>query len=255
MSVAAPVRLSPSASPARRLTGALPQILMGCFLLSLALVCALPWLPIPFAARPGAWHGLLLILAVLTITASLSNQLPAQNVVLASALILIFAVTVECLNQLSGSPFGPQVFNESLGPKLFRLVPCPVPFLWLVVLLGSRGMARLILNQRRIRPNYGWWVLGLTVVFATVLQLALDAWAEIYGYWTWKAGIRSAHWFAAPWTSFIVRSALFLLLLGCITPVLMDKKSAKPMPASIPPAIVWGGLALLFLSGALRHIF
>jgi uncharacterized membrane protein len=80
-------------------------------------------------------------------------------------------------------PFGPIAYSEAFGEKLFTVLPWPVPFLWIVVVVNGRGVARLIMRPWRKTNYYGFWVIGLTCVLAVLLDLSLEPFASARHYW------------------------------------------------------------------------
>ena len=95
----------------------------GLFLLSFALVYARLWQPGLLVGEARWPEGLLLVLTTATLLASLSAQLPAQNVMLASVLIALVGGAAHTLGALTGIPFGPYVYTAHLGQKLFEPLP------------------------------------------------------------------------------------------------------------------------------------
>src|SRR5689334_15997264 len=77
------------------------------FLLQFFLVWMSLWAPWPNFGNARWPDGLLVVLAAATTLTSLSRQLPAQNVMLASAIIVLIASAVNTVGALSGVPFGP----------------------------------------------------------------------------------------------------------------------------------------------------
>ena len=93
-----------------------------------------------------------------------------QYVAFVGLIILLFAGGVEVYATKTGKPFGYAIYSEELGPKITERLPWAVPFVWVAFVLGSRGLARLILRPWRANPEYGWWVIGLTALLATALD-------------------------------------------------------------------------------------
>jgi uncharacterized membrane protein len=232
---------------------ALPPVALGLFLLALGLVCARLCPPVTLLPKARWPEALLLGLAAATTLLSLTRQLPGQNVLLVSLLILIAAGSAESLNALAGIPFGPCVFGERIGRQLFYVVPWPVPLIWLVCLLNSRGVARLILSPRRQSRNYGWWLLVVAVLLTVLLDFGLQPFAaKVQHYWSWKPTKLPTDWYGAPWVNFLGRGVTTLVILVFVTPALLNKKPVKPPPDYYPLA-VWSSLNALFFTGAVMH--
>src|SRR5436190_5047197 len=119
-------------------------------------------------------EGLLLVLCAATTLAALARQLPAQNVMLGSTIIIVLSTVVEALGASTGVPFGPRSYTERMGQELFHPLPWTIPVLWLVAIFNARGVARLILRPWRRTQNYGWWLIGLTGLLVVLFDLALE---------------------------------------------------------------------------------
>jgi len=51
--------------------------------------------------------------------------LPGQNVLLALMIIALIAGALQSLGALTAIPFGPYVYTDNIGQKLFRRLPWP----------------------------------------------------------------------------------------------------------------------------------
>ena len=231
------------------------------FLALFGVALLLVWLRLIFPAALFAgsrWpDGLLLVLAAATTLASLSRQLPAQNVVLAAALIGGFGGAAASVGAITGVPFGPFTYNaENIGKFLFYPLPCAVPILWVVAILNSRGVARLIMRPYRQRPDYGLWLMGVTVLLVVCLDLSFEPYATLVnGYWSWKPTKIPYDWYSAPLSNFSGWATITLLILLFVTPALINKSPVKT-PPTWHPLVVWELLSFLFLTGtALRHFW
>ena len=223
---------------------------LSLFLVSLAWVWAGLWLRLAWLPR-GVWpEATLLALAALTTLLSLARQLPGQNVLLAGTLIVFASGAAESLNAVTGIPLGPCIFTEQAGRQVFYVVPWIVPLLWMVSLLNSRGVARLVLRPWRQMRNYGFWLLGLTVMLAMLLDLGLQPFAiKVMHYWSWLPTRLPTNWYGAPWVSFLGRGVTMLLLMAFVTPMLLNKKPVTPLP-EYQPLVVWSAINVLFFTGA-----
>ena len=148
---------------------------LSTFLLAAVLLFALA----AIAMMPDAnWpEGLLLLLAVISTLTALTRRLPAQNVMLAALIIAFIGSAVHAVGAKSGIPFGPFMFGPDAGQKIFSTLPWTVPLLWVVAVLNSRGVARLILRPWRKIRAYGFWLIGLTALFTMLFNWALEPFA------------------------------------------------------------------------------
>ncbi len=226
--------------------------LFGLFVIQAVLVCINEWQPHIFRPEVRWPMGLLVVLAAATTIAQLCKQLPAQNVMLAGAIIAFIGGAVECLGAVEAIPFGPFVYTDRIGQLLFYPLPWAVPVTWLIAVLNARGVSRLILRPWRARPNYGFWLLGLTVVLVVLFDLALEPFAvKVAGYWFWRPTKLPLAWYSAPVINFFAWGATGLLILAFATPALIPKEPRK-LPPDLKPVAVWCLLHALFIAGAAR---
>src|SRR5581483_1785280 len=224
------------------------------FLSAAALACLNLWISNRFLGMRPWLDGLLLVSAAATSMAALCRQLPAQNVIFASFLIGFCAGAVTAINGLAGVPFGPLEYQrDNIGQFIFYPLPWAIPVLWVVILLNARGVARLMLRSQRHTSNYGFRVMGLTVLLVVIFQLSLQPYAtEIKQYWTWKPTKLPSSWYTTPWTNLLGCGVMTLLILLFVTPVLISKSPA-PRPPAYHPLLVWELLNLQLLSGTFRQ--
>ena len=198
---------------------------------------------------PGktGWPELLLILlATVTTITALARQLALQNVLLAAFVIALIGGAVQALNAAMEIPFGPLIYGTEAGPQLFKTLPWVLPLIWVVAILNSRGMARLVLRPWRKIRNYGFWLVGLTAALAVLFDLAFDPPASrVKQYWLWMPTKFPVTWQGAPLVNFLSWAAVSLLVLAIITPVLINKNPARRAP-DYHPLAVWLGAMLLF---------
>ncbi len=237
------------------LTAALRWAVFGLFLLNFALVYVRLWQP-AFLLGTVRWpEGLLLVLTTATLLASLTAQLPAQNVMLISIIIALVGGAVHTLGALTGIPFGPFAYTEHFGQKLFEPLPWAVPMLWLVAILASRGVARLVLRPWRKVRTYGFWLIGVTVGLVVLFELSLEPFAtQVQGYWAWHPTKLKLEWYSAPCVNFLGWALTAALILAFITPPMLNKKPVKHLP-QYQPLMVWLLLNGLLATSAALHQF
>jgi uncharacterized membrane protein len=240
-----------------RLSGLAPKVyrvLLGLFLLQFTWVWLRLWLPIPLFAHARWPEGLLVVLITATLIASLTRQLPAQNVMLASCIVAFIAGAVQILGALTAIPFGPFVYTDRIGQYLFYPLPWAMPLVWIAVILASRGVGRLVLRPWRRNPAYGFWLLGLTTLLVVLLDLGLEPFAtRVNHYWFWNPTRLRLDWYTAPCINFLGWAVTTLLILLFATPSLINKKPGAQPPPDFSPLIVWLLLNVLFATGAAVH--
>lgn len=224
-----------------------------CFLLAFA-----AWLGsllhLPFLG-PAPWAEVLFpILALATTLTAMSRSLPIQNVYFAAVLIAVISGIVEVIGAKTGIPFGPKIYTENLGPELFGILAWPIPLIWTVVILNSRGVARLILRPWRKIGKYGFWVIGVTCLLSVILDFGLEPFAtQVKRYWIWNTSPTVPAWYTAPWVNFVSWTTTTLLILAFTTPWLINKRHIKNAPPDYHPLFMWLLLNLLLAAGNATH--
>jgi len=200
-------------------------------------------------------EGLFWLLAAATSLLGLARRLPGQNVLIAATFIVAISFTIAIAGEKTGVPFGPRVYTELLGWKILG-VPWPMPLLWLVIIVNSRGLARLILRPWRKTTYYGFWVIGLACLLAVLFDAGLEPFttrARHYWFWEWHVSVLS--WYSAPWVNFLGWFVTALCILGFTTPWLINKQPVK-QPTDYHPLVLWLLLNLYFVTGnALQQLW
>lgn len=224
-----------------------------CFVISLVVwLGSLLQLPLP---RFADWaENLFPIFALATTLTTAARALPAQNVILAAVLIAAISGIIETVGAKTGIPFGPFVYTDNLGPKIFGVLPWPVPIIWVVAIFNSRGVARLILRPWRKVSKYGFWAIGLTCALVVILDFALEPFCSLVNrYWIWHAPDTVPAWHTAPWVNFFSWATTTLLILAFTTPWLINKRHNKHTPPDYYPLIVWVLLIVFQAAGNAAH--
>ena len=161
------------------------------------------------------------------------------------------------LGAITDIPFGPFTFGPEIGTQLFKTLPWTMPLLWVVVVLNSRGVARLILRPWRKIRTYGFWLIGLTAVLTVLFDLAFDPFASrVEHYWFWMPTKFPLTWQGAPLTNFIGWATVSLLILAFTTPALINKQLSRQSKPDFHPLAVWLGAILIFgIAAALRGLW
>jgi uncharacterized membrane protein len=231
------------------------QALLGLFLIVIVFLIAQRFVSFQLPGKEGIWDAALLILALAATLTSLCQQLPAQNVLLATVVIAFISGGILALGSTTGIPFGPVIYTTSGGPRFFDALSWFVPLLWIVVILNSRGVARMILRPWRKLRVYGYWLMGITTLLTLIFDLGLEPFAtRARHYWLWSPTKIAVDWYGTPLSNFLGWLVTTLLVLAFATPALMKKKPAKSRSgADYHPLIVWISLNLLFIAGALSQ--
>jgi putative membrane protein len=222
------------------------------FLLAAAFALALAKLFLPM--NSGWSEALLVLTATAGTLAALARQLPLQNVLLVAFIIVIFNGAALAVGALTGIPFGPFTFGEKAGPELFKTLPWIMPLFWLVVILNSRGTARLILRPWRKTKSYGFWVMGLAAILTALFDFALEPFASrVQHYWIWVPTQFPVAWYGAPLVDFPAWALVTLLALAFATPALINKQPRKKGSRTFHSLAVWLGGILFFAIACVAH--
>lgn len=193
------------------------------------------------------------LLAAATTLVNLAARASFQNVLIIGPLTVLFAWVVELMNARSGVPFGPRVFTAELGAYFLGSIPWPMPLVWLVMLLNSRGVARLLLRPFRRATYYGFWLIGVTGLVTALFDVGLEPFAgHARRYWLWQTPPTVLAWHGAPWAGFLGWVAATSILLGFTTPWFITKRPV-PQPLDFHPLGVWALLQLYFAAGCAAH--
>ena len=203
---------------------------------------------------PGNWAaGLFMVLAAATTFGALARRLPLQNVLWSGALIATLATIIETVSVTTGIPFGPHIFTDKLGAKIFDILPWSIPLAWFVIVVNCRGVARLIMRPWRKTNYYGFWVMGLTCLLAVLLDFNLEPYAtRVRHYWSWQTAGTVLNWYSAPWVNFLGIFVTVLSILAFTTPWLINKLPMK-YPTDYHPLIMWQALNLYFSTANALH--
>jgi uncharacterized membrane protein len=224
-------------------------LLAAAFTLALLELC----LPLTLSGKPGWLEALLILLATASSITALGRQLPLQNVLLAAAVIALIGGAVHTLAAATGIPFGPLLCSAKVGPQLFKTLPWAMPLVWVVAILNSRGVARLILRPWRKIRSYGFWLIGLTAALTMLFDLALEPFASrVKHYWLWRPTKFPLTWQGTPLVNFLSWAIVALLILAFATPALINKNPVR-RPPDFHPLAVWLGAMLLFGVASALH--
>jgi uncharacterized membrane protein len=199
------------------------------------------------------WDTITIALAAIASVAALGRQLPLQNVLPAA---LITAAIGGIAHALSSNPdlslpFGPVVFNEAAGAKIFNSVPWTVPLLWVIAIFNGRGLARLILRPWRKVKNYGFWLIGLTALLAVAFDVALEPFAwHVKHFWLWQPTRLAVTWQGTTLLNFLGWGGVAVLILLFASPSLIRKQPGSQSAPDFHPLVLWLGALLLFGAGS-----
>jgi hypothetical protein len=236
---------------AERLRSVLLVVVSGLALLMFVVVVLTLVTALQLPGKPGWAEAVLLCLTATATIISLTERLPIQQVLLAAVVIAGIGGLAHALTTTTAIPFGPMQFLN-VGPKLFGYLAWPMPVIWVIAVLNSRGVARLILRPWRKLRSYGFWLLGITAALTVLFDLALEPFASQVGkFWMWLPTKLPIRWFDAPITNLVGWVVVALLVLAFATPCLINKeKRPRVSTPNYHPLIVWLLSMALFGIGA-----
>jgi hypothetical protein len=120
-----------------------------------------------------------------------------------------------------------------------------------VIVLNARGVARLLVRPWQDTANYGFWVIGWTVILAAVWGHSLEIFIST-GENSWNTTNTHTIFSAAAWMNLLGWAATTFVILLFVTPTLINKSPKKLMP-DFQPLYVWFLLGVLSATGALVH--
>ncbi|MGN6553808.1 MAG: carotenoid biosynthesis protein [Verrucomicrobiota bacterium] len=246
-----------SASPAnaKKISNLAGWIANGVFAVAFGLVWTKLVFPIPALEQSNWPEGVLLLAATASAISAVVRTLPLQNVLWGALVIGAIGGLAHALGTLASIPFGPFVFTQAAGPRLFGILPCTIPLLWMLCIYTSRGTARLVLKPWRKTRIYGFWLIGLTAGFSLILDLGLDPFASrVKHYWIWEPTRFPFDWHGTPVVNFAGWVVTALLIMAFVTPMLINKKPGST-PSEYGSFVIWILLNFLFVTSAVTHQF
>jgi hypothetical protein len=211
--------------------------------------CLLVWTGLWLAHRPFGptrWpEGLLLVLAAANTLMAMAEELPWQNVLLASVIITFASGLIQGLAILAGASFGSMMNSAATWSRAL---------IWLVAILNARGVARLAIARWRTCPFYGSWLIGVTILlvgfFGFGLRYLEPAGVDPHQYRQVKLATVKPE--AAPALSLLWWAVAALPALALATPSLINKRPVEP-PLPRQPLFCWLLLNSLFAGASCLH--
>jgi uncharacterized membrane protein len=227
------------------------------WLFVLLLAIAASWEMVSFF-QPLSFQDVLdtafLLLALLGTLVALWRQLPLQNIVLVAVVIAIIGGGFSALGVRTALPFGPFFYGPAMGLQMFKTLSWPMPLVWVIIILNSRGVARLILRPWRKNKNYGFRVIALAGVLVLLFDVALEPFATLVKhYWRWVPTAVPVTWQGAPLVDFLAWGFIAALILLFVTPALISKKPRSKSGPDYHPLCLWLGGIIIFATGCGVH--
>ena len=249
-----PPKIRRASSSEAKTTIWLHWLLTVVFAAAFVLVVVMLFKPLKLPGNAGWPEAVLLASGVACTITALARRLPLQNVLLAVFVIAVLAGAINVLGAITGIPFGPFTLGESIGPQVFKTLPWAVPLIWVLAVLNSRGVARLILRPWRKINAYGFWLMGVTAALTLLFDFAFEPFASrIKYYWLWTPTKFPVTWQGVPLSDFLAWATVSVLLAVVVAPALINKQPGKRNSPDFHPFAVWLGAILLFGAACAQH--
>lgn len=159
-------------------------------------------------------------------------------------LLSAFGFAIETIGVVTGFPYGPFYYGDSLGPKIAGLVPYLLPLSWAPLVLGAVAATAPPSSSWRQPPRV-LHVLSAAVLL-TLVDGVLDPGAASLGFWVWPEG---GVYYGVPLTNYLgwlLSSALAAALLLALGRRRWGR--AAPPPGMLDSLLVavafWAGVAV-----------
>ncbi len=204
-----------------------------------------------FPDTPGAGVGSFVstLLIALPSFVALWRYLGPKGATLSLLSLSALGFAVETTGVMTGFPYGPFYYGDSLGPKVADLVPYLLPLSWVPLVLGAvaataprrtRESRKTLLPERSVS-----WVLSAAVLLALV-DGVLDPGAAALGFWVWPEG---GIYYGVPITNYL--GWLFSSFLAAALLIALGRGrwgSVPPPPGLLDSALIaaafWTGVAV-----------
>jgi hypothetical protein len=188
---------------------------------------------------------LLVLLAAIVVVHALALELPAQNVIAAFCLALVLAAGLVWLRARMGTPGGQSASELHVTKRCWLLA-----IAWVSVLLICRSVSRLALTHLSSTANFGFYVLGLTVLLSMLLGLNLGPFVTLVKhYWSWAPAVTGLNWYGVSLIDVVAWAVSNAIILVLITAWLINKRPASGRIIHAP-LWVWLSIQVLLLTGA-----
>jgi len=179
-----------------------------------------------------------MFLGLFTTWVTLSRDLPGQNVLLASIIIMAIASGFEVMAIMA------KASTLVLQATLFW----PVATIWVISILNARGVARIMLVRWRAAPTYGFWLFGLTIFLAVLFIFGSQYLRKSGGHGPLGTLARPNLWGVDVHGINLLKvagTAVVSVLL--VSPALVNKRPQADT-VTVEPIIIWLGFNIVFVA-------
>src|SRR5918999_603002 len=216
------------------------------------------YLTVTFPHTPGAGVASFVstFLIALPSFVALWQFLGPRRAALSLLCLSAFGYAIETTGVLTGFPYGPFYYGDSLGPKAAGLVPYLLPLSWVPLVLGTVAAT---IRERKTSSWRRFLSVFPAAVLLTLVDGVLDPGAASLGFWLWPEG---GSYYGVPVTNYLgwlfssTLAAAILLALG------RGRWGRVPSPPGLLDSLLvalafWVGVALfsgLFFPAALGSV-
>ncbi len=209
----------------RNIFAAAPRLL----LLVSALFFGASYFTVSFPDVPGAGTSSFVSTFLISLPAliALLAYLGPRKAALSLLALAAFGYWIEITGVATGLPYGTFYYGDTLGPKLFGLVPYLLPISWAPLVLGAVAATAPKPGFQRGAARVVGWVIRSAVLLA-LIDGVLDPGAASLGFWTWPEG--------GPYYGIPISNYVGWLLSGACATALILTLGRKRWGRVAPPA-------------------
>jgi putative membrane protein len=141
------------------------------------------------------------------------QTLGSQRAIALLVLTFVISLAFESVGVATGWIYGPYHYTNSLGPRVFGLVPVLIPVAWFMMMYPARVIAgRLLGLGEPSSPRRVVLLAALSAVVMTAWDVVMDPFMVRMGHWVWEQegayfGVPLQNylgWLATTFTTFLV---------------------------------------------------
>jgi putative membrane protein len=132
------------------------------------------------------WAGqATVITGALATVLHLHGRLGARTAWWLAGIGFTIALASELSGTITGLPFGPYVYTENLGYRIFGHVPLNLPTSWFYMLYASLAICARLMTARDDRATRAWWAFVAAFVM-TAWDVSMDPAMVSSSHWLWQ---------------------------------------------------------------------
>lgn len=219
-----------------------PKLLLVCC----AFFFCASYLVTEYPDVPGAFAGALISTALIAMPSVLAlfRFLGTRRAALSLAALGLLGFAIEVTGVATGFPYGHFFYGDSLGPKIFGLVPYLLPVSWVPLVIGAAAAAAPSDASQSGSGRLVFWI-AYAALLLTLVDGVLDPGAAALEFWTWS---RDGAYYGVPASNYfgwLLSSALAVALLLALGGRRWKASVSPEMADSLLIALAfWTGVAV-----------